>query len=239
MKLLRLTAAILTFLCAAIPSATLAKDTRDIVANCLNVGQPLAAVSACSAAIGDPRWTGAAAAWAYNNRGLAHAASGNFLAAIEDYSLAIALRDDFAPAFSNRGNAHAALGDMLMALADHDRAIELDPTYVSAWHNRGVDNEELGNARTALDDYRKALSLNAEHGGSRIGLATANCRLGRTKASSAARLDAINRGHIDPAEFQRTLKRAGHYNGEIDGKFGKASRAALRAWTRAGCLPVR
>lgn len=209
------------------------------VAACQRISAPGPAIEACTAIISAPEAKAAGIAWAYNNRGLAHAQRGDYLAALSDYATAIARNAEFAPAFSNRGNAHAALGDMLRALEDHNRAIEIDPNYVSAWHNRGVDHEELGNPHAALNDYRKVLDIDPNHRGSRIGLATAACRLGRAKSSAEARLDAIRRGHIDPATFQRLLKQAGHYRGEIDGKFGKGSRAALRAWTRAGCLPVR
>ncbi|MEO1491159.1 MAG: tetratricopeptide repeat protein [Pseudomonadota bacterium] len=219
-------------------AADVARSDPEIAA-CQRVEATGPAIDACSAIIDSPDWAGARAVWALNNRGLAHAARGNYLAALADYDAAIALDPDNAAAFSNRGNAHAALGDMLKALADHSRAIEIDPKYVSAWHNRGVDHEELGNPRAALADYRQALDLDPDHRGARLGLATANCRLGRAKTSSAARLDAINRGHIDPSAFQRVLQNAGHYRGPIDGKFGRGSRAALRAWTRAGCLPVR
>lgn len=208
-------------------------------AACQQIDTPDRAISACSAVIKALTQDDIDAKWAYNNRGLAHAARGDYLSALSDYDAAIAKDAGYAPAYSNRGNAHAALGDMLKALADHSRAVEIDAAYVSAWHNRGVDHEELGNPRAALEDYRKALSLDPDHSGSRIGLATANCRLGRAKTSAEARLDAIQRGHIDAADFQRTLQKAGLYRGAIDGKFGRASRAALRAWTRAGCLPVR
>ena len=201
---------------------------------CKRTIEPELAVPACSAVIENS--ADGEQVWALNNRGLAHAARGDYLRAIADYDRALELMPDHAPTLSNRGNAHAVLGDMLKALADHDRAVALDPGYVAAWHNRGVDHEELGQYRNALKDYRKAISLAPDHRGSHVGLATANCKLGRVKASAEARLAAIRKGLLDPTEMQELLQAEGFYKGPIDGLFGKGSRAALWAWTRQGCL---
>jgi len=207
-----------------------------LVAGCTRLALPAQAERACTAAIGSGLWQGAEIAWAWNNLGLARAARGDMLGAIDAYDRAIALDPGLAPAYSNRGNARAALGDMLPALADHTRATELDPDYVAAWHNRAVDLEELGRYAAALDGYRKVLSLDADHPGAHVGLATAACKLGRVQASAAARLEAIRKGHIDPFAIQRMLQVQGFYKGAIDGVIGPASRRAIMAWTRAGCL---
>lgn len=203
---------------------------------CQQLGAAEAAIAACTSILDDRGSDAASRSRALNNRGLALAAGGDHLRAIEDFDAALVLDPTLAAAHSNRGNSHAALGDMLKALADHDRAIDLDPEYVAAWHNRGVDHEELGNYRKALEDYRKTLTLAPDHRGSHIGLATASCKLGRIKASAEARLIAIRKGLIAPKDMQRLLQAEGFYRGPIDGLFGKGSRAALRAWTRKGCL---
>ena len=205
----------------------------DRASDCQKPSEPALAIPACTAEI---EGGGVDTVWALNNRGLARAAKGDLLGAIADYDRALSIDPDHAPTLSNRGNAHAVLGDMLKALADHDRAVAIDPDYVAAWHNRGVDHEELGQYRDALNDYRKAISLSPGHRGSHIGLATANCKLGRVKASTEARLVAIQKGLIDAIEMQELLQAEGFYKGAIDGLFGKGSRAALWAWTRNGCL---
>lgn len=194
------------------------------------------AIAACTAAIDSGTWHGAELAWAYNNRGIAHAARGDALKALADYSKAIELAPGDASAWSNRGSLHATLGDLHAALADHEKALELAPANASAWHNRGVDHEELGQHSKALQDYRKAIELDPGHRGSHIGLATAACKLGRIKASVAARLALIDKGLITAVEMQQILQQDGFYKGPLDGLFGKGSRAALRAWTRKGCL---
>lgn len=213
-----------------------APEKSGLVAQCQSVQTPIVAASACTKAIESGKWRGAALAWAWNNLGLARAAQSDWLAALKAYDAALKLDADYAAAFSNRGNVHAALGDMLQALADHDRAVELDPNYVAALHNRAVDHEELGNHKAALRDYRAVLKLDPGHAAAHVGLATASCKLGRIKASAEARLRAIARGHLDAVAMQKVLQRAGYYRGPIDGIFGKGSRAALRVWTRKGCL---
>ncbi|MEM9059921.1 MAG: tetratricopeptide repeat protein [Pseudomonadota bacterium] len=193
-------------------------------------------VEGCTSAIESGLWSDAQLAWAFNNRGLSYAAKGALLDALRDYGRAIELAPDHPAAWMNRGNAHAVLGDLLAALADHNKALELAPENASVWHNRGVTHEELGEHENALADYRKAIELDPTHRGSHIGLATANCKLSRVKASSAARLRLVEQGLVPAVEMQEILQREGFYRGPIDGIFGKGSRAALRAWTRKGCL---
>ncbi|MEM9138812.1 MAG: tetratricopeptide repeat protein [Pseudomonadota bacterium] len=207
-----------------------------LVRACQAMDQPENAAIACRRAIASGRWTGAKAAWAWTNLGLANAAQRRFLAAIKAYDRALEAVPDYAPALANRGNAHAALGDMLSALADHDRALALEPDNPSAWMNRGADREDLGQYRAALEDYAQAIKLDPRHRGAHIGLATARCKLGQAKASAEARLRAVEKGLIDAKALQVTLQDEGFYKGAIDGIFGKGSRAALRAWTRAGCV---
>lgn len=223
--------AIVVTCCGAAASAR-----ADVAAQCQDLSDPQATIHACTQAIESGEWQDDAVAWAFNNRGLAHASLGDMLRAIADYDRALALDAEYAPAYSNRGNARAVLGDMIRAHEDHEKALALDPSYVAAWHNRGVDREELGRYRDALEDYRKAISLAPDHRGSHVGLATANCKLGRVKASAEARLRAIEKGLLDATEMQLLLQAEGFYRGPIDGIFGKGSRTALWAWTRTGCL---
>lgn len=197
---------------------------------------PETAIAACSAAIDSATLQGDQLAWAFNNRGIARAAKGDLLNAIADYSSAIQLAPDDPAAWSNRGTAHATLGDLLAALGDHEKALQLAPKSASAWHNRAVDFEELGQYKKAIQDYRQSITLDPKHRGSHLGLATSNCKLGRIKASIAARLALIDKGLMSPLEMQQILQKDGFYKGPLDGLFGKGSRAALRTWTRRGCL---
>ncbi|MFK7945055.1 MAG: tetratricopeptide repeat protein [Paracoccaceae bacterium] len=221
----------------ALTGPAAAEEKVDLRTACQNLAAPAAAEAACVSVVERGAPGASRYAWAWNNLGLAHAAQGAYLSALEAYAKALSADPRFAPALSNRGNAHAALGDMLAAKADHEAAVALDPEYVAARHNLAVDLEEMGEYRAALTAYRAVLAQDPAHKGARVGLATASCKLGRIKSSAEARVSAITRGALDASQMQVLLQSVGFYKGPIDGIFGKGSRAALWAWTRAGCLP--
>ena len=57
----------------------------------------------------------------------AYSSKGEHDRAIEDYSRAIELDPEYAPAYYNRGNAYSDKGEYDRAIEDLNRAIELDP----------------------------------------------------------------------------------------------------------------
>lgn len=230
-------AGLISALALLMPIAATAEEQRRTAREvCQDLSVPSEAAASCETVLitGDP--SAARFAWAWNNLGLARAAEGDYMAALDAYGKALVAEPRFAAALSNRGNAHAALGDMMAAKADHEAALELDPDYIAARHNLAVDLEELGDYEGALTAYREVLRRDSTHRGAQVGLATATCKLGRVKASAEARAAAIYSGALDPTEMQVLLKDEGFYKGPIDGLFGKGSRAALWAWTRTGCL---
>jgi tetratricopeptide (TPR) repeat protein len=64
---------------------------------------------------------------AHNNRGLAHAATGNLDRALADYGRAIEINPDYAEAYNNRGLAYYRKGALAEALDDLTRAETLLP----------------------------------------------------------------------------------------------------------------
>lgn len=96
---------------------------------------------------------------AYGQRGVAHAARGDFTAALADHNRALALR--VSPAdLMNRASVLMAKGDYAAAIADTDRAASIDPTNPVYENSRcwkravaGVDLE------TALTACERALAL--------------------------------------------------------------------------------
>lgn len=73
---------------------------------------------------------------AYNNRGLAFRANGDFDHAIEDYDQAIRLMPDHHVAIGNRGVALMAKGELDRAITDFDHAIRLRSDYLAAFGAR-------------------------------------------------------------------------------------------------------
>lgn len=83
----------------------------------------------------------------------------DFQGAIEDYSRAIQLNPNFAPAYNNRGNARYTLGNKQGAMEDYNRAIQLDPNFANAYTGRGNIRDDLGDEREAIEDYNRAIQL--------------------------------------------------------------------------------
>ena len=99
---------------------------------------------------------------AYNNRGYAYAALGEYEKAIADCDQAIELDPEMAMAYSNRGGTYLNLGEYEKAIADCDQAIELDPEMAMAYNNRGEAYLNLGEYEKAIADYDRAVELDPE-----------------------------------------------------------------------------
>ena len=206
-----------------------------MVEDCLQSADAELQVSACSEAIDSGRWEGEGLAWAYGNRGNAHAALRQPAKALSDYSTAIDLDPDFALSWHNRGLVFAALGDQERALDDFTEAVQVDPDLATAWGSRGVALRELGRYEEALDDLDRAIELDPDTARHYQNRANVRCALGQVEGSVEDRLTAIRRGHFSPELVQRVLAGKGYYDGPVDGAFGRGSVDALRAWTEAGC----
>ena len=80
--------------------------------------------------------------------------------AASDFTEAVRLAPDRAPAYKNRGLAHLALGDAAAALDDLNAAIRLDPTHADAYHHRGNAYRLLNDEERAVTDYIEAIRRN-------------------------------------------------------------------------------
>ena len=100
---------------------------------------------------------------AYNNRGTAYKAKGEFDKAIQDYTTAIELNTELTEAYYNRGIAYGDTDELDAAIQDYDKAIELNPEYVDAYNNRSVAYRDKGDFDAAIQDCNKVIELNPEH----------------------------------------------------------------------------
>ena len=66
---------------------------------------------------------------AYNNRGNAYAAKGDYDRAIQDFDQSIKLNPAYAKPFNNRGVAYLKKGEYDLAIKNLDEAIRLNPNY--------------------------------------------------------------------------------------------------------------
>ena len=112
---------------------------------------------------------------AFNNRGNAYFAKGDFDRAIEDYSQAIKLSPQFNTAYNNRGNAYVATHDYDRAIQDFNDAIRIKPGYVTgvtvpepfdyanAFANRGLTYFHLNEFDRAMLDLNEAIRLKPDN----------------------------------------------------------------------------
>jgi tetratricopeptide (TPR) repeat protein len=99
-----------------------------------------------------------AAAYNYNNRGVAYYNKGNYDKAIADFNQAIRLKPNFPDAFFNRGSAYGKKGDKNNAKADYAQALRLRPDLAEVYHERGSRH---GVSRGAIAYYDKAITLDS------------------------------------------------------------------------------
>jgi tetratricopeptide (TPR) repeat protein len=95
----------------------------------------------------------------YEFRGLAKEHLQDYLGAIEDQTLAIALQPGRAPLLARRGALYLATDAPRSALRDFQEAIRLDASNANAYLGRGLAFVTLGQHREAVADAAKALAL--------------------------------------------------------------------------------
>ncbi len=85
--------------------------------------------------------------------------NGNCEAAIGEFSKAIVVNPNYAPAYSARGDAYRQSGQQQKAIEDCSKAIELEPKSAIAYGIRGYAYWCLSQYQNAVDDCSKAIQL--------------------------------------------------------------------------------
>ena len=94
-----------------------------------------ARINGCTALVDAGHGT-TALAIAYNNRGNAYTAKGDYDRAIQDFDQSIKLNRTYTKPFNNRGVAYLRKGEYDLAIKAFDEAIKLSPNYGGAFANR-------------------------------------------------------------------------------------------------------
>jgi tetratricopeptide (TPR) repeat protein/tRNA A-37 threonylcarbamoyl transferase component Bud32 len=102
--------------------------------------------------------TGAPSLELHLTRGLCRASLGDYAAAIDDYSRAIAIAPT-AATYTQRGWLYALRGSPLFGLQDFDKALSLEPQNADAHCGRGLTLAYLGRHAEATDAAERSLDL--------------------------------------------------------------------------------
>lgn len=95
------------------------------------------------------------------HQGMQKALKKDYVGALKDLDMAIALEPSNFPGFyNNRGVIKSDLGDKKGALEDYNKAIELNKESAHFYFNRAETKAYLYDYKGAIEDYNKSLNLN-------------------------------------------------------------------------------
>jgi tetratricopeptide (TPR) repeat protein len=156
----RIGAAVLMLLMLGTLAAAQTRTLKNVeLCNGVDRSSPDRQIMGCTALIDSSSATAKSRAIAYNNRGNAYIAKGDYDRAILDYNESIKLNADYARAFNNRGVAYQKKGDHDRAIKDFDEAIRLKPDNASAFVNRAKTYWSTGEYDRSARDYGEAIRL--------------------------------------------------------------------------------
>ncbi|KAL0021276.1 hypothetical protein WJX79_005975 [Trebouxia sp. C0005] len=95
----------------------------------------------------------------HHGQGYSLRKQGNFAAAIEEYSQAIALDPQHFKALFNRGFSWDKVGEYERAVEDYTQALQVDPQNSYAYYNRGITRDRSGDYEGAIADFTHAITL--------------------------------------------------------------------------------
>jgi Flp pilus assembly protein TadD len=101
---------------------------------------------------------------AYNIRGTAKAALGDYDGALADCNRVLKLEPNNALAYNNRANNKLRKADYRGALADCNKSISLNSKSALPYYNRGYARTNLGDQAGALVDWMKAVAMQPSFG---------------------------------------------------------------------------
>jgi len=139
-------------------------------------------------------------------RGTAFYQNGEYVAAADAFSAAIAANPKSAAAWNNRAAARLRLGDVSGAIADYNKALELAPYDAEIYGNRGNAWVAAGQYQDAIADYTRALELNPNFAKAAFNRGSAYALLGQRDVAQAewARATALERDPWTKAAMQRS-----------------------------------
>ena len=125
---------------------------------------------------------------------------GQYVAAKDAYTEAIAANPKSVAAWNNRAAARLHAGDVNGAIADYNRALELAPYDADVYYNRGNALMTAGLYREAIGDYTRATETNAYYAKAFFNRGSAYAMLGQRDAAQSDWSHAVA---LEPDPFAR------------------------------------
>ena len=120
---------------------------------------PEARIEGCTTLILTVQGTATALPIAYNNRGNAYVAKGDYDRAIQDFDQSIKLNQTYTKPINNRGVAYLRKGEYDFAIRAFDEAIRLKPEYAEAFANRAEAYLKKKEYDRAASDFDEAIRI--------------------------------------------------------------------------------
>ncbi|KAG5249204.1 hsp70-Hsp90 organizing protein [Salix suchowensis] len=115
------------------------------------------------------------------SRGNAAFSAGDYAAAVEHFTDAIALSPTNHVLYSNRSAAHASLHHYADALEDAKKTVELKPDWSKGYSRLGAAHLGLHQIQEAISAYKKGLEIDPNNEGLKSGLADAQAAAPRSR----------------------------------------------------------
>ena len=173
---------------------------------------------------------------AYYNRGEIYFKRGDYAQAIRDFTRTVEIAPDYTFAYYSRGVANEKSGDIEEAILDFTHTVRLKPSYAPAYNDRARAFYRLGHLREALRDSELALSVAPDTPAYLATHSQILAALGRNEGAFAMLEKAMEIANSDwIRKSQQAMSRDGYYRGPIDGRYGPATKSAMRACLVSGC----
>lgn len=106
---------------------------------------------------------------------------GNYVNAIDNYSLAIQYNPQDETAYLNRGMAKVVIGEYASAIEDLTQALQINPQIAQAYGERGIAYAMIGENENAIVDCSRAIELNSQYFRAYFGRGAAHSYMGNTQ----------------------------------------------------------
>jgi type II secretory pathway predicted ATPase ExeA/tetratricopeptide (TPR) repeat protein len=169
-------------------------------------------------------------------RGEIYFQRGDYQQAIRDFTRTINLAPDYTFAYYSRGLANEKMGETEEAILDFTHTVRLKPSYAPAYNDRAKALYSLGHLREALRDSELAISVAPDTPAYLATHSLILAALGRSEGAFATLEQAMAVANVDWIKrYQQAMSRDGYYRGPIDGRYGPATKSAMRACLVSGC----